>query len=142
MLALGCDHGGYELMQVLINYLDENDIPYKNYGTFSNESVDYPVYAKKVAEAITSSVADMGVLICGTGIGISITANKFSGIRASLCTNTFMAQATREHNNANILCMGGRVTSNEDAIEIFKSFYETSFSNDERHINRINQIEE
>ncbi len=142
MLALGCDHGGYDLMQEIIKYLDENNILYKNYGTIGNASVDYPVYAKKVANAILDNSANMGVLICGTGIGISITANKFKGIRASLCTNTFMAQATREHNDANILCLGGRVTTKEDAIEIFKTFYETEFSNEERHINRIKQIEQ
>ncbi len=142
MLALGCDHGGYELMQEIIKYLDENNITYENFGTYKNESVDYPVYAKKVATAILEKKADMGVLICGTGIGISITANKFQGIRASLCTNTFMAQATREHNNANVLCMGGRVNTKNEALEIFKTFYETEFSNEERHINRINQIEQ
>ncbi len=142
MLALGCDHGGYDLMQKIIKYLDENNIPYKNYGTFGADSVDYPIYAKKVANAIIDGSANMGVLICGTGIGISITANKFKGIRASLCTNTFMAEATREHNDANILCMGGRVTASNDALEIFKTFYNTKFSNDTRHINRIKQIEQ
>ncbi len=141
MLALGCDHGGYDLMQEIIKYLDECNIPYKNYGTFGTDSVDYPVYAKKVANAILDGSANMGVLICGTGIGISIAANKFEGIRASLCTNTFMAQATREHNDANVLCMGGRVTSNDEGVEIFKTFYETKFSGDERHVNRIQQIE-
>lgn len=142
MLALGCDHGGYELMQEIIKYAKEKDIPFQDFGTFDDKSVDYPVYAKKVAKAILDETANMGVLICGTGIGISITANKFKGIRAALCTNTFMAQATREHNNANILCMGGRVTTKEEALEIFKTFYETEFSNDERHINRINQMEQ
>ncbi len=141
MLALGCDHGGYELMNEIIKYLEVENIAYENFGTFSNEAVDYPVYAKKVANAILDKKADMGVLICGTGIGISITANKFEGIRAALCTNTFMATATREHNDANILCMGGRVTNKEEALEIFKAFYQTKFSNEERHLNRINQIE-
>ncbi len=141
MLALGCDHGGFELMQEIIKYLDENNIAYKNYGTLSNESVDYTVYGKKVAEAVVSGEATNGLLICGTGIGISIAANKVKGIRAALCTNTFMAQATREHNDANILVMGGRVTSKEDAIEIFKTFHATPFSNEQRHIDRIKNIE-
>ncbi len=141
MLALGCDHGGYELMTVIIKYLDEKNIPYKNYGTFSADSVDYPTYGKEVASSVASGEADMGVLICGTGVGISIVANKFKGIRAALCTNAFMAKATREHNNANILCMGGRITTNDDAIKIFKTFYKTKFSNAERHVNRISQIE-
>ncbi len=138
MLALGCDHGGYELMQEIIKYLDKKNIPYKNFGTHGTDSVDYPIYAKKVTTAIQDGCCDLGLLICGTGIGISVAANKENGIICALCTNTFMAKSTKEHNNANILALGGRVTSTTDAINIFETFYNTPFSNEKRHINRIN----
>ena len=142
MIALGCDHGGFELMQDVIKYLESQNIEYKNYGTYSNESCDYPVFAKSVANAIVSGECEQGILICGTGIGISIAANKIKGIRAALCGDCFSAKATREHNNANILAMGARVTGPGLAIEIVKTFLGTDFSNDERHIRRINQIED
>lgn len=142
MIALGCDHGGFPLMKEVIKYLDENKIEYKNFGTYSEESCDYPEYAKKVAKAILSGECEKGVLICGTGIGISITANKFKGIRAALCHDCFSAKATRLHNDANILAMGARVVGPGLAIEILKTFLETDFSNEERHIRRINQIEQ
>lgn len=142
MIALGCDHGGFELMQDVIKYLESQNIEYKNYGTYSNESCDYPVFAKSVANAIVSGECEQGILICGTGIGISIAANKIKGIRAALCGDCFSAKATREHNNANILAMGARVTGPGLAIEIVKAFLGTDFSNDERHIRRINQIED
>lgn len=142
MIALGCDHGGYVLMKEIIKYLDENGYKYKNFGTYSEESCDYPDYAKKVAEAILSGECDKGILICGTGIGISITANKFKGIRAALCHDCFSAKATREHNDANILAMGARVIGPGLAREITGIFLNTEFSNDERHIRRINKIED
>lgn len=141
MIALGCDHGGYELMQEIIKYLETKGYEYKNFGTFSEASVDYPVYAKAVAKAITGGECDRGILVCGTGIGISIAANKFPGIRAALCTDCFMAQATREHNDANILALGGRVVGAGLALKIVETFLETPFSNDERHIRRIKAIE-
>ncbi len=142
MLALGCDHGGYPLMVEVIKYLDEQNIPFENFGTYTEEAVDYPVYGKKVAEAVASGTHELGILICGTGIGISITANKVKGVRAALCGDIFSAKATKEHNNANILAMGARVVGTGLALEIVKTFLETPFSNDQRHINRINQIEE
>ena len=142
MIALGCDHGGYPLMKEIIKYLDENGIAYKNFGTFSEESVDYPAYAKQVAHAVADGACEKGILVCGTGIGISIAANKVNGIRAALCGDVFSAKATREHNDANILAMGARVTGPGLALEILKAFLETPFSNDERHIRRIRQIEE
>ena len=142
MIALGCDHGGYPLMKEIIKYLDENGIAYKNFGTFSEESVDYPAYAKQVAHAVADGACEKGILICTTGIGISMTANKVKGIRAALCGDVFSAKATREHNDANILAMGARVTGPGLALEILKAFLETPFSNDERHIRRIRQIEE
>ena len=142
MIALGCDHGGYELMQEVIKYLEEHGLEYKNYGTYSTDSCDYPDYAKKVAEAILAGECEKGILICGTGIGISITANKFKGIRAALCSDCFSAEATRLHNNANILAMGGRVVGPGLAVKIVDTFLDTPFSGDERHIRRINMIED
>ena len=142
MIALGCDHGGYGLMQDVIKHLEERGLEYKNYGCYSEESVDYPVYAKKVAHAVADGECERGILICGTGIGISITANKVPGIRAALCGDCFSAQATREHNDANILAMGARVTGPGLAFKIVDTFLDTPFSNDERHIRRIKMIEE
>ncbi|MCI9353653.1 MAG: ribose 5-phosphate isomerase B [Firmicutes bacterium] len=142
MIALGCDHGGYALMQEVIDYLEKQNIEYQNFGTYSQDSCDYPVYAKKVAQAIVDGVCEKGILICGTGIGVSITANKIKGIRAALCGDCFSAKATREHNDANILAMGARVVGAGLALEIVKTFLETPFSNDERHIRRISQIEQ
>ena len=142
MLALGCDHGGYPLMKEVIDYLEKNGIEYKNFGTYSEASVDYPEYGKAVAKAVAAGECEKGILICGTGIGISITANKVKGIRCALCGYVFSAKATREHNDANILAMGARVTGAGLALEIVKAFLETPFSNDERHIRRINQIED
>ena len=107
MIALGCDHGGYELMQEVKAYLDKQGLEYQDFGCYSNEAVDYPVYARKVGHAIQNGTCDKGILICGTGIGISITANKMEGIRAALCTDCFCAEATRLHNDANVLAMGG-----------------------------------
>ena len=123
MIALGCDHGGYELKQEIIKYLEENHIEYQDFGCDSGD-------------------CEKGILVCGTGIGISITANKFKGIRAALCSDCFSAEATRLHNNANILAMGGRVVGPGLAVKIVDTFLNTPFSEDERHIRRISQIEE
>ncbi len=142
MIALGCDHGGYALMQEVIAWLEKNNYEYKNFGTYSEASVDYPEYGKKVAHAVANGECEFGILICGTGIGISITANKVKGVRAALCTDCFCAQATREHNNANILALGGRVVGPGLALKIVETFLTTPFSNDERHIRRINMIED
>ena len=142
MIALGCDHGGFELKQEVIQYLKANQIEYKDYGCYDTASVDYPVYARKVAKVILDGEAEKGILICGTGIGISIAANRIKGIRAALCSDCFSAQATREHNDVNILCMGGRVVGAGLAIKIVDTFLHTEFSNDERHIRRIDLIEE
>jgi ribose 5-phosphate isomerase B len=142
MIALGSDHGGYALKQEIMKHLDNLNIEYRDYGSFSEESCDYPVYAKKVANAIVEKECDKGILICGTGIGISITANKIKGIRAALCHDCFSAKATREHNDANILAMGARVVGAGLALMIVDTFLGTEFSNDQRHINRINLIED
>lgn len=142
MLAIGSDHGGYELKRELEAYLDEKGIEYIDYGCNGTASVDYPEYARKVANAILDGTCEKGVLICGTGIGISITANRIPGIRAALCSDCFSAQATREHNDANILAMGGRVVGPGLAIKILETFLNTPFSNDERHKRRIRLIDE
>lgn len=142
MIGIGSDHGGYELKQAVIKHLEEKGHAVKDYGCYSEESCDYPVYAKAVAEGILKDEVKQGILICGTGIGISITANKIKGIRTALCGDTFSARATREHNNANILALGARVTGEGLALDIVDTFLETKFSNDERHIRRINMIED
>jgi ribose 5-phosphate isomerase B len=141
MIAIASDHGGYELRQEVMKHLEERGLEYKDFGCETPASTDYPIYAKKVANAINSGECDRGILICGTGIGISITANKIPGIRCALCTDCFTAQATREHNDANILAMGGRVVGAGLALKIVDTFLDTPFSNDERHIRRISQIE-
>ena len=141
MIALGCDHGGYGLMQEVIRHLEDRGLEYRNYGCYSEESVDYPVYAKAAANAVASGECEKGILICGTGIGISIAANKVPGIRAALCHDCFSAEATRQHNDANMLAMGARVIGPGLALKIVDIFLDTPFSNDERHIRRIGMIE-
>ncbi|MCX4328029.1 MAG: ribose 5-phosphate isomerase B [Lachnospiraceae bacterium] len=142
MIALGSDQGGYGLKQEVIKHLEEKGMEYKDYGSYDEKSCDYPVYAKKVANAIVTGECDRGILICGTGIGISIAANKVKGIRAALCHDTFSAQATREHNDANILAMGARVIGPGLALKIVDTFLETEFSNIERHARRVGMIED
>ena len=142
MLAIGCDHGGYALKQELINHLKERGIEYKDFGCMSEASCDYPDIAKPVANAVANGEYEKGILICGTGLGISIAANKVKGIRAAVCTDCFCAEMTRLHNDANILCMGGRVVGAGLAIKIMDTFLDTEFSGDERHIRRIEKIED
>lgn len=142
MIALGCDHGGYELKQEIMAWLDKKHLEYKDYGCFSGEAVDYPVYAKLVGHAVADGECEKGILICGTGIGISITANKIRGIRAALCSDCFSAEATRLHNDANILAMGARVVGPGLALKIVDTFLNTPFSGDERHARRISLIED
>ena len=139
MIALGCDHGGYAIKEAIKKYLEESGIEYNDFGTYSEESVDYPIYAKKVADAVASGECEKGVLCCGTGIGISIAANKVKGIRAAVVTNEFCAEMTRRHNDANIIAMGGRVISEEQAVKFTKIFLETPFDGD-RHIKRVQMI--
>ena len=142
MIALGCDQGGYELMQEVKKHLEKRGLEYQDFGTYSMDSVDYPVYGKKVAHAVADGTCEKGILICGTGIGISICANKVKGVRAALCHDVFSAQATREHNDANVLAMGGRVVGPGLALMIVDTFLDTPFSNAERHIRRIAMLEE
>ena len=142
MIALGCDHGGFNLITAIKKHFDEQGIAYKDFGTYSEDSVDYPVYACKVANAVVGGDCELGILCCGTGIGISIAANKVKGIRAAVVTNEFCAEMTRRHNDANILALGARVLGEGLALKIVDTFLDTPFSNDERHIRRISKIEE
>jgi len=142
MLAIGCDQAGYELKQEIMKYLEEKEIAYKDCGTYSADAVDYPVYARAVVNEILSGNADKGILICGTGIGMSMTANRYKGIRAALCGDCFSAEATRLHNDANILCMGARVTGPGLAVKITETFLNTAFSGAERHARRVKMIDE
>ena len=141
-IAVGSDHGGFALKEAVKKHLEAKGIEVEDFGCYSPESVDYAVYGAKVAHCVADGKADYGVLVCSTGIGISMAANKVKGIRAALCGDVFSAKATREHNDANILAMGARVTGPGLALEIVKAFLETPFSNDERHIRRIKQIED
>ena len=142
MIAIGSDHGGFELKQEIMAHLEKRGLEYKDFGTYTPESCDYPVYGKAVARAVASGACDRGIIICGTGIGISITANQIPGIRAALCTDCFCAEATRLHNDANILALGGRVVGPGLALKIVDTFLDTPFSGDERHKRRISMIED
>jgi len=138
-IALGSDHAGYILKEALKKHLDDKGIEFKDYGTFKMDSCDYPEYAYKVGQAVTTEEADLGILICGTGIGMSITANKIKGVRAALANNIEAAQMSRLHNDANVLCLGGRVLDEDAAIEIVETWLNTSFEGG-RHQSRINLI--
>ncbi len=141
MIAIGSDHGGFALKQAVMRHLKDRGLEYKDFGTYTEESCDYPEYGRAVAQAVASGECERGIVICGTGIGISIAANKVPGIRAALCTDCFCAEATRQHNDANVLALGGRVVGEGLALKIVDTFLDTPFSNDERHIRRIAKIE-
>ncbi|WP_457567942.1 ribose 5-phosphate isomerase B [Desulfurobacterium sp.] len=138
-IALASDHGGFRLKEVIKNYLESLGVEYIDFGTFSEDSVDYPDYALKAAESIISGETDRGIFICGTGIGISIAANKVPGIRAALCYNIFAAEMSRRHNDANVLALGGRVLGDELAKSIVKVWLETPFEGG-RHERRLKKI--
>lgn len=142
MIAIGSDHGGFELKKEVMAHLDARGLEYKDFGTYSDASCDYPVYGKAVAKAVASGECERGIIICGTGIGISIAANKVHGIRAALCGDCFSAEATRQHNDANVLAIGARVVGPGLALKIVDTFLDTPFSNGERHIRRIEMIED
>lgn len=141
MIAIGSDHGGFELKKEVMAHLDARGLEYKDFGTYSDASCDYPVYGKAVAKAVASGECERGIIICGTGIGISIAANKVHGIRAALCGDCFSAEATRQHNDANVLALGARVVGPGLALKIVDTFLDTPFSNGERHLRRISMIE-
>lgn len=138
-VAVGCDHGGLVLKDAVICTLEELGAQVVDMGTYSTESVDYPVYGKKVADAVANGECDLGVVMCGTGIGISIAANKVKGIRAAVVTDEFMAEMTRRHNNANIIALGGRVITPEKAKSLVKAWYTAEFEGG-RHQKRIDMI--
>ena len=142
MIAIGSDHGGFAMKQEIMKHLDKRGLSYKDYGTYTEDSCDYPVYGKAVAHAVANGECDRGIIICGTGIGISISANKVPGIRAALCSDTFSAEMTRLHNDANILALGARVVGPGLALKIVDTFLDTAFSGDERHVRRISMIED
>lgn len=141
MIALGCDHGGYDLKQEVIRYLEENNIAYKDFGCMDKSSCDYPEFGRAAAMAVASGECEKGIVICTTGIGISISANKIPGVRCALCADTLSAKMTRLHNNANMLAMGAGIVGTNLALSIVETFLGTEFSNDERHIRRIDKIE-
>ena len=136
MIAIGSDHGGFELKQAIKNYLDEKGLAYKDFGTDSTDSCDYPIYGKAVAEAVAKGECDRGIVICGTGIGISISANKVKGIRAALCGDCYSAEYTRRHNDANVLALGARVLGEGLALKIVDTFLNTEFEGG-RHARRV-----
>ncbi len=139
MIAMGCDHGGYALMQQVKDFLDEQNISYVDYGCYSEDSVDYPDIAQKVCSEVVNGTCDKGLLFCGTGIGMSIAANKINGIRAAVCSDWFSAKYTRLHNDANVLCLGGRVVGAGLACELVDVFLKTDYEGG-RHQNRLNKI--
>ncbi|MBN1396879.1 MAG: ribose 5-phosphate isomerase B [Bacteroidetes bacterium] len=140
MIAIGSDHAGYEYKEQLKKLLDEMGKSYQDFGTNSPDSVDYPDIARLVSKAVVSEKFIRGILICGTGIGMSIVANKHKGIRAAVCESVASAKLSREHNDANILCIGARTIEWEKASEIIKMFLSTPFSGGERHMCRIQKI--
>lgn len=139
MLALGSDHGGYSLKEEVKKHLDKRGVAYKDFGAYSEESCDYPRMAQAPCEAVVKGECQLALLFCGTGIGISMAANKIKGIRAAVCSDTFSAKMTRAHNNANVLCMGGRVVGVGLAIELVDAFLDTEFEG-ERHARRVGQL--
>lgn len=142
MIALGSDHGGYELKQKVIRHLEERNIPYEDMGCGSRDSCDYPVFGQAVAKAVAEGRCEKGIVICTTGIGISISANKVKGVRCALCTDTLSAKMTRLHNDANVLAMGAGIVGENLAMEIVDTFLDTPFSGEERHQRRIGLIEQ
>lgn len=142
MIAIGSDHGGYELKQTVIRYLEEKGISYQDFGCNSKDSVDYPIYGKEVAHAVADGVCEKGIVICTTGIGISIAANKIPKVRCALCSDTLSAKMTRLHNDANVLALGGGMIGPNLALDIVETFLNTSFSGEEKHQRRVNLLEE
>ena len=140
-VAIGADHGGYNYKEELIKYIEGLGYQTEDFGTYDNNSCDYPIFAQKVASSVVDGNCERGILICGTGIGMAIAANKYKGIRAALCSDLFSAKATREHNDSNILCLGARVIDLQLAKDITSIWLNTPFSGEERHVRRIKMIE-
>lgn len=139
MIAIGSDHGGFSLKQEIMKYLDSKGLKYEDFGTYTEESTDYPIYGEAVGRAVASGEYECGIVVCGTGIGISIAANKVKGIRAALCGDCYSAEMARLHNNANVLALGGRVLGTGLALKIVDTFLETNFEGG-RHARRVDLI--
>lgn len=139
MIAIGSDHGGFDLKEKIIEHLKENGVELKDIGCYSHNSVDYPDVAEAACKEVVSGMCERAILICGTGIGISIAANKIDGIRAALCHSSFDAKMSRMHNDANVLCLGGRTTGTSIALEIVDTYIASEFEGD-RHMRRVNKI--
>ncbi|OGI05069.1 MAG: ribose 5-phosphate isomerase B [Candidatus Melainabacteria bacterium RIFOXYA12_FULL_32_12] len=139
-IAIGSDHGGFELKQVIISFLEKNGYKFKDFGVYNNESIDYPVIAREVASSVANNAYQKGILICGSGLGVAIAANKIKGVRAVTCHDTYCARMSRAHNNANILTLGGRVVGPDVACDIVKVWLETEFEGG-RHQRRVDMIE-
>ena len=141
MIAIACDHGGFDLKQQVMEHLKEKGLEYKDFGCYDHKSCDYPDFARPAAKAVADGECDRGIVICTTGIGVSITANKVKGIRCALCADPLSAKMTRLHNDANMLAMGAGMIGTNLALEITDVFLDTSFSGEERHARRISKIE-
>ncbi len=142
MIAIGSDHGGYDLKQLVIKHLEKRGFEVKDFGTYSKDSCDYPEFGHAVAKAVASKECEQGIVICTTGIGISISANKVKGIRCALCSDVCSAELTRLHNDANVLALGAGIVGSNLALRIVDAFLDTKFSGDERHSRRISKIEQ
>lgn len=142
MIAIGSDHGGFDMKQVIIAYLEEQHIEYKDMGCYDKNSCDYPIYGKAVAKAVAAGECEKGIVICTTGIGISMAANKVKGVRAALCSEPYSAKMTRLHNDANVLALGGGLLGKNMAIEIVETFLNTEFSYGENHVRRIGLLDD
>lgn len=140
MIAIGSDHGGFDLKQVVIDYLKEKGIAYKDFGCMDKSSCDYPDYGKAAAKAVASGECEKGIVICTTGIGISIAANKVDGVRCALCQDSYSAKMTRLHNDANMLALGGGIVGPNLALDIVETFLNTEFSGEEKHVRRISKL--
>lgn len=140
-IGIGSDHGGFDLKETIIEFLKEQEIDYVDYGTYSKDSVDYPDFGEKVGRAVVAGEVDRGIVICGTGIGISIAANKVQGVRCALCSDCFSARMSREHNDANVLALGGRVLGVELALEIVRTYLSNDFEGG-RHALRVKKLDE
>lgn len=141
MISIGCDHGGLKLKEVIVSYFKEKNIEYKDCGCYTADSCDYPVFGKAAAQAVADGECEKGIVICTTGIGISISANKVKGVRCALCSDTLSAKMTRLHNDANMLALGAGMVGENLALDIVETFLNTEFSGEERHQRRINLIE-
>lgn len=141
MIALGSDHGGYDLKMQIVEHLKARGLEIKDFGCFDKNSCDYPDFGRAAAEAVAKGICSKGIVICTTGIGISIAANKVKGIRCAFCTDPYLAKMTRLHNDANMLALGGGVTGRNLAVEIVDTFLDTEFSQGENHIRRVSKLE-